>query len=275
LQIIPYVGEQEVTASALSVQINPGDRARAEALVLRTGVIQSVVDQGGFTAAKRAAGQLKALIDEIAESKRAAKRPFGAVEKAIDDLASEVGAPVADEHKRILALLNGYVTLLEAAAREEERKKTEALQKQIAAEREKLAIARAAQLEAEEQARAATDEVSRLRAREEARAKAVAAEQAQLASEMAGEISQIGEKPKRGLVPGGRVDHLYEFKLTDVLKTIQAGCLRLLRWEVDVLACRDSVKAQLEIAPDKEPELPGIEITKRINVSVRASARIS
>jgi predicted DNA-binding protein YlxM (UPF0122 family) len=275
MEIIPFIGTEQVTVSSISVKVNPDDRARAETLVLRTGVINRVEDKGGFNAAKKAAGELKAMIDEIADSKKAAKRPFSTVEAAIEQLATEVLQPVADEHKRILAMLNGYVARLEALQKEEERKKIAQLQQQIEAERAKLREAQLAQLRAEEQARKAQDEASRLQAQEEIRRRAEAAEQAQLAAEMAGEISQIGQKPKPSLVPGGRVGHKWDFVLTNVRETVKAGCWNLLRWELDKLACQDSCKAQLEIHPDAEPTLPGIQVTRTVNVSVRASAKIT
>ena len=214
------------------------------------------------------------MVDEIADSRKAAKRPFSTVEKAIDGLATEVGQPVIDEHKRILALLNGYVAYLESEAKQEQRAKEEVLRKQIADQRQKVEAAQEAQAKAEEQARKATDEAARLRAQEDARRKAQDAEQAQLSMEMAGEIAKIGEQPKRSFVPGGRVDHKFEFSLVNVQETVKAGGWRLLRWELDKLACQDSCKAQLEIEPDKEPTLPGIEIKRSVNVSVRASAKI-
>jgi hypothetical protein len=274
VEITPYVGQEPVTATSVVVRVNPDDRARAEALVLRTGVINSVIDAGSFTAAQRAAGQLKALVDEITEAKRAAKRPFTAVGKAIDELASDVGTPVAVEHSRVLELLNGYVARLEAEKKEEQRKKEEILQKQIQAEQAKLKAAQEAQRVAEEAARKAQDEVARVKAQEDARQRAQDAEQAQLAAEMAREIAAIGEQPKRGLVPGGRVDHKYEFRLVDLQACLRAGGWRLLRWELDKLACQDSCKGQLELNPDVAPTLPGIEVTRSISVSVRASAKI-
>jgi hypothetical protein len=275
MEIIPFIGTEPVTVSSISVKVNPDDRGRAERLVLRTGVITRVEDKGGFNFAKKAAGELKAMIDEIVDSKKAAKRPFSTVEQAIEDLATEVLQPVADEHKRILAMLNGYVARLEALQKEEERKKAARLQAQIEAERAKVREAQLAQLRAEEQARKAEDEVSRIKAQEEMRRRAEAAEQAQLAAEMAGEISQIGAKPKESLVPGGRVGHKWDFVLANVRETVKAGCWNLLRWELDKLACQDSCKAQLEINPDAEPTLPGIKVSRSISVSVRASAKIT
>src|SRR6201984_234767 len=177
MDIIPYVGTEPVTVSSISVKVNPDDRARAESLVLRTGVINAVQDKGGFNAAKKAAGELKAMIDEIADSKKAAKRPFSTVEAAIEQLATEVLQPVADDHKRILGMLNGYVARLEALQKEEERKKIAQLQQQIEAERAKVREAQLAQLRAEEQARHAQDEASRLMAQQESRRKAEGAAQ--------------------------------------------------------------------------------------------------
>lgn len=275
MEIVPLVGTQPITADTVSVNVNPDDRARAKALVLRTSVITAVSDQDSFLVAKRAAGQLKAMVNEIVDSKKAAKRPFAAVERAIDDLAGEVGKPVADEHSRVLDLLNGYVARLEAAAKEEQRKKDEALAKQIAAQQEQLRQAQAAQLKAEEEARGAKDEVERINAQAEAKRRAEVAEAAKLSSEMAGEIAKIGEKPKRSFVPGGRVDHPYEFKLVDLQACLKAGGWRLLRWELDKRSCQDSCRAQLELNPDAQPVLPGIEITQTVNVSVRASAKIT
>jgi hypothetical protein len=65
----------------------------------------------------------------------------------------------------------------------------------------------------------------------------------------------------------------YEFRLVGVRNACGGG-LRLLRWELDKLACQDSCRAQRDIEPNKMPRLPGIEVTQRINVSVKASARI-
>jgi hypothetical protein len=274
MQIVPFVGEEIVTASTISVRVNAKDRDRAEFMVKSTSGLVAVPDNDAFQTIRRAAGQLKSLITEIEDSRKAAKRPFAAVEKAINDLASEVGQPVQAEHNRLLGLLNGYVTRLEAAAKEEQRKKDEALAKQAAIQQERLKEAQAAQAKAEAEARAAKNEADQLKAREVARQKAAAAESVQLAAEMAGEIAKIGEQPKRGFVPGGRVDHLHEFKLVDVKTCVSNGGFKLLRWELDKRACQDAVKLQLELNPNAPPSLPGIEITQKTSVSVRASARI-
>jgi hypothetical protein len=260
MKIVPVIGQEPIAVDAITVRISRDDRARAENLILSTKVIQSVIDQGGFSAAKRAAGQLKAMLDEIEVDKKSTKRPFTAVGKAIDQLAAEVGVPVAEEHKRILFLLNGYVARLEAEAKEETRKKEAKLQKEIEE-------ARAAQAKAEAEAAQAKDAL-------EAERKALQAMEAQLSAEMAGEIARIGQQPKRGLVTGGRVDHKYEFILRNVRETVRAGGWQLLRFELNRLACQDSCRAQLDINPDAEPKLPGIEVKRSVNVSVRASSKI-
>jgi hypothetical protein len=258
--IVPVIGKEPIALDAITVRVSQLDRDRAENLVRSTGFIRSVSDEGGFSEAKRAAGQLKAMINEIEDSKKTAKRPFTAVGKAVDQLVLEVGAPVEKEHKRILSLLNGYVARLEAEAKEETRKKEAALQQEIQE-------ARAAQAKAEAEAATAKDAL-------EAERKAFAAMEAQLSAEMAGEIARIGQQPKRGLVTGGRVDHKYEFILRNVRETVRAGGWQLLRFELNKLACQDSCRSQEDINPDAEPKLPGIEVKRFVNVSVKASAKI-
>jgi hypothetical protein len=257
------------------VRVNPADQERADALVLRTSAIGKVDDAKSFNEAKSAAGQLKALINEIETGKKACKQPFSAINEAINQQALLVGNPVEIEHKRILGLLNSYVARLEAIQKEQERKAAEATRLAQEEHDRKIRAAQEAQARAEAEARTATDELAREKARADANAQLLVAAQEQLAKEMAMEVAGIGaDKPKRGLVPGGRVDHPYEFKLKNLRETINAGCINLLRWELDIRACQDSVRAQLEIDPNCTPSLPGIEVTQKINVSVKASARI-
>lgn len=274
MEIVPHIGETPVNASTVTITVNPDDRRRSQELVLRTLDILSVTDQDSFLAAKRAAGQLKAMVEEIEESRKAANRPFRAVETAVNDLAKEVAGPVLSEQKRVLGLLNGWVQKLEAQAREEQRKKDEALKIQIEAEQAKVRAAQEAQYKAEEAARKAVDETERVKAQAEAERRQMAAELAQLSAEMAGEIARIGEQPKPTLVPGGRVTHDWNFKLVNPVFTVKEGYHRLLRIELDKLACKDACKNQIEINPDVVPTLPGIEVTPITSVSVRASAAI-
>lgn len=274
MEIVPHIGETPVNASTVSITVNPDDRRRSQELVLRTMAVLSVADEEDFLAARRAAGQLKAMVEEIEESRKAANRPFRAVETAVNDLAKEVAGPVLSEQKRILGLLNDWVKKQEEAAKEEQRKKDEALKIQIKAEQAKVQAAQEAQRKAEEAARLALDETDRVKAQAEAERRRMAAELAQLSAEMASEISRIGEQPKAALVPGGRVTHDWEFKLVDPVTTVKQGYRRLLRIELDRLACKDSCKNQIELNPDVVPSLPGIVVTPITSVSVRASAAI-
>jgi multidrug efflux pump subunit AcrA (membrane-fusion protein) len=88
-------------------------------------------------------------------------------------------------------------------------------------------------------------------------------------------IKTAGELAEMEKARGTRVTHPWHFELVDPEATIRAGGKRLLRIEVDHLACQDAVKAQLEIAPDKEPTLPGIKVTRETKVSIRATAQTS
>jgi hypothetical protein len=248
MEIVPVVGEEPITSSNVEIRVNALDRQRVQALVERTKIVTKVNDQETFTEARRVASELKGMLDEIETSRKQSKTPFTAVGRAIDDLAKDIAQPVQSAQNRILGLLSGYVAKLEAARKEEQRREAEAR--------------RIAQEEADRKVREAKS----------AQEKQVA----ELARELAADVEELGKdsEPPRGLVPDGRVSHGYDFELADVNMVVRAGSWRLLRWELDILACRDSVRAQLELAPDREPELPGIKITKRINVSVKAAARI-
>jgi hypothetical protein len=275
MDIVPFYGEQSLAVSDVIVRVNPDDRARALALVERTSQIVKVNDPASMQMAKRAAGELKAMLNEIEAAKKAAKLPFSAINEAINTQALDVGSPVASEHRRLLNLLNGYVEALEAArAREEAARIAEAQRIEAEAQR-RIAEAEAARKKAEAEARAAQDEVVRARAQAEAAREEARVAQEQLARELALEAAAIGADKNRGsLVAGGRVDHTYEFRLVSLRDCINAGSINLLRWELDLRACAASVRSQLEIDPNREPSLPGIEIKRKTNVSVKASARV-
>lgn len=272
MQIVPFIGETPINTSTFSIRVDPEDRRRVEQLTERASQIALVNDTDSFALAKHCAGQIKALLIEIDAARKESKRPQATMNNAIDELAERVAAPLATEQKRILAMLNEYVARQEAAEKAEARRREEALRAQVAEQQRKLKDAQEAQARAEAEARKAEDAASRMRAQAEAQRRQEAAEDAQLAQELALEASRIAEQvPPRGKVPGGRVDHPYEFALVNVEETVKAGCWRLLRWELNKMACADSVRAQREINPEAEPVLPGIKITQRVSVSVRAT----
>jgi hypothetical protein len=276
MQIQPMFGDEIITASNVEVRVNPDDRQRAKAVVQWSSAITGVTDDDTFAAARDAAASLKAMVDEIEISRKAAKTPFTAIGRAIDGAASNVSTPVENEHRRILGLLNGYVVKLEANRQEEQRREAEA--KRIAQEEadRKVREAEDAQAKAQKELQAAQDEIERARLKIVAQQRENQLLQEQLARELQADVQELDEpEAPRGLVPGGRVDHLYEFELVDVAATVKAGCWRLVKWTLDIMACRDSVKNQLEmLPPDQEPTLPGIKITKKLNVSVKAASRI-
>jgi GMP synthase-like glutamine amidotransferase len=275
MDIVSYYREQPLSVSNVTVKVNPEDRKRADHLILRTSAILTVEGPESLTKAKHAAGQLKALLNEIESAKKASRGPYTAIAQAINVVAQEIGAEVEAEHKRVLGLLNSYVAKVEAERAAEEKAKQEAIRRAQEEHDRRIAQAQAAQQEAEERARKALDEAAREKARADATTQMLVVTQQQLAKEMALEVAKIGaDKPRASLVPGGRVDHPFEYTLKNIREVIQAGCLNLLRWELDKRACQDSVRAQLEIDPNREPSLPGIEISRNINVSVRASARV-
>jgi hypothetical protein len=206
MQIVPFVGKTVLSSDAVTIQINSRDQDRADDLILSTSAVTVVRDERTYQLARDAAGQLKAMLNEIGDSEKSAKRPFTAIGTKIGQLAKDVGGPVKAEHDRILRLCSAYVTKLEA-------------------ERETL--------------------------------------------KAAGQLDQT--EADKSLVPGGRVTHPWKFELIDVEAVIKGGAKRLLRIELDILACQDSVRAQLEIAPDQPPSLPGIKVTRETKVIVRAT----
>ena len=275
MQIQLYLGEQIVTASNVVVRVNPEDRVRAEALVHRTRKdVQEVSTPEEFELARQAAGEIKGMLDEIENDRKAAKTPFTTIGRTMDDLAHRVAGPVKNEQDRILGLMSQHVAKLEAARQKKEREEAEARRlAQIEADR-KVSEAQLAAQKAQEQLRLAQDAIERGHLREVAQQRENALLQQQLAAELAADVEELGKEPPKSFVPGGRVNHAYDFELINVQATCEARCYRLLRWELDILACRDSVKNQLEGFPEIEPTLPGIKITKRLNVSVKAASRI-
>lgn len=249
MQLVPRFNDQVITANDVIIHIDPAERQRISKLVAQTSDVLEVHDEASYAAARNAAGQLKAKLDEIESARKATKQAFDAVARSIQELARDVSGPVKAEQDRILALLAGHVAKLEAAKKEQER-----------------ATAEAKRLEHEE--------ANRKMMEAQAAKDAARVAQLELEMELASEVEDLGRQPERGLIPDGRVNHDYEFALLDVNATVRAGCWRLLRWELDIMACKDSVKSQLELNPDAEPTLPGIKITPKLKVSVKASARI-
>jgi len=270
MELVPYYGEEPLTSNSVQIRINPADRKRARELLAATADINKVSDEQTFTLARHSLGQLKALLEEIEQGKKAVKKPFDKILEAISTTAKELWEPVMNEHRRIQELLNGYVKILEEARKEEERRHREQTRRQQQEYERKISEARVRQAQAEEQARAAQDEAARQKANADAQAQLLVAANEQLAKEIALEASNMFESAKHGLVPGGRVDHNFEFTLVDLPATLKAGALRLLRWEVDHRACQSACQAQLEIDPDSEPTLPGIQVTRKLNVNVKA-----
>jgi hypothetical protein len=274
MELVPYVGENQLTASSVIVRVSPADRKRVTSLIARMKTVQAVVGDTTFHEAKRLAGESKAMLDEIETARKASKAPFRAIGTALDELAGEVGDPLADEHQRILMSLNAYVAELERKAKEAERKKAEALRIQNEANERKLKEAADKLAKAQLEARQAKDEAERLRKEKEAAQRLQALAEARLEQEMDAAIAAIGsDKPKPALVSGGRVDHPWKFELKNILEVVAARRFSLLRWSLDVRACQDAVKEQLEKDPNCTPVLPGIRCWQEISVSVKASAR--
>jgi hypothetical protein len=272
MEIVPYYGDQQLELKRVRVRVNPEDGKRFRGLVEGSrSTILDVSNSAEYAVATQVAGQLKGISNEILKGKKLAGEQFQEVLLEIGKQAGQLLDMVEAEHKRVLALLNTYVAKLEAERTEIERQRQEELRQQQEEHDRKIWEAREALAKAELEARQARDEAARERARAQAKTKELAVVQEQLAKELDDELSLIGaEKRARGLVPGGRVDHLYEFRLLDIAETIRSGALVLLRWEVDHRACQDSCRRQLEIDANREPTLPGIQVTRKISVSVRA-----
>lgn len=277
MQLIPKVGGHVITASNVEIHVNPEDRAEAEALVKRSKEFKHVSgDDMTFEAATEMAAELKRMLDRIQAGKKIAKAPFSAVEKALDNLASSVSVPVKKEQERILGLLAGHVAKLKAEREAEERRQAEIRALAQAEADRKVREAEAAQAKAQAELRAAQDEIERHRLKIIMQQKESMLLQEQLARSLAIDVEELGvsdERP-RGLVPGGRVNEDYTFELINVQLTCEARCYRLLRWELDILACKDAVRNLVELNPGIEPTLPGIKVTKKLSVSVKAAARI-
>lgn len=252
MQLIPYYNEDELVPSEVTVKVNPIDRERAEDLVLSTSAIVAVKDEKSFALARTALGQLKSMINEISDAEKGAKRPFNAVTNAILKLGAELETPVSREYARINGLVNAHVIKLEAE------KKVRLEQLRFSQDEAQKRVDQAKELEA----KAKTDNEKSYAQLQTARA--------ELHREMVKTAAEL--EPNETLVPGGRVSHPWKFKLTDPAACVKAGGIRLLRIELDILACNDAVKAQLAIDPNTPPSLPGIEVSQETKVTVKATA---
>jgi hypothetical protein len=275
MMLVPYVGETPIDTSTIVVRTDPDDQKRVDFLVSRCRAVDKVSDQETLDRARRLGGEIKAMEDAIQFAKKGAKGPFSAIENAIEGRAKEISAPLLAEKRRITGLLGAYVNALEEAEKAERIKREAQLEAQVREQQRRIKEAEVAKFKAEEEAKAAKNETEKVLAKERAQAQMAIAAQAQLATEMAEEAARIGaEKALRGKIPGGRVNHNYDYKVVDLRAILKAGYMGLLRWEIDKRACNDEVKRQLERNPDYDPKIPGIEITRETSVSLKPTARI-
>jgi hypothetical protein len=245
MQLVPYIDGKTLATNKIVVQVNPEDQDRADEIVLQSSTITVVKDERTYSVAREAAAKLKNMLNEISASEKAAKQPFTAVANKIAGLAKDVGGSVKTEHERILKLCSVYVAKLEA---EEAERKARLHKAQAEAERKIIEARKAAVVSLE------ADKAQLAIARAEVERQQIKAEQ-----------QEIAQKTK---LVGGRITHPWRFELVDPYVTLGQGGYRLLRIEVDVLACQDNVRAQLEVNPDKEPVLPGIKVTRETKVFI-------
>lgn len=272
MELSPYYGEQALTVADITVRIRSKDRERIKELLAQSQAENKVVtDENSFNRAKRSVSNLKAVEQEIHKAKRAAKTPFETVLDKIEELAKALSGPVVNEQTRIIELMKDRVRKLEAERAAEQKKLREKQQAEENAHRAKVRELELARAEAERKAREAQDEVERIKAQEEAKRKLEAVNNAETLRLLELEVASMMQAPEHGIVRGGRVSHPRHYKLVNAEQTVKAGSIRLLRIELDIRACDDAVRAQLEIAPDHEPTLPGIEISQDLSISIKAS----
>ena len=101
------------------------DKQRVENLTVRASEVIIVNDTQTFAIAKHIAGQIKLLLDEIEDARKTSQRPQVALKNAIDELALAVAAPLQNEQKRVLGLLNAYVERLEAEEKAEAQRRAQ------------------------------------------------------------------------------------------------------------------------------------------------------
>lgn len=262
MEIIPYIGEQRAFGPGeLSVQVaDAKDLERLQDAYRRATQIKTVFDSASLGVAKRTLAELRGLEEEIATSKKWIKSPIQQILNAIEQYAKEIAEPITQQKERIAGLANAHLKRLEAARAEEERKRQEEINRTI---RE----AEAAKEKALAEAKEARDLADRAK-------KELAAAQAQLSAELAGEIAEIrNPAPAPVKVPGGRVDHDHEFKLINVKELVASpDGWELLRYEIDKLACKDRVRLLIE--KGLPVQIPGIQITPTTKLHMRPGARI-
>lgn len=251
MQILPYVGHIQISQESVRISVNPADKDRVEDLVMSSCAVTTVKDQSSYMVARSMAAKLKSMLSEITDAAKAAKRPSTEINEAISTLAADISSPVLAEQNRILGLITVYVKQLEAerAARLEEQRKIKEESDR------KIAEAKAAALKAETQAQQAKAQLDLARAE-------LSRQTAMLAA----------EAESKSLVPGGRVAHPWKYRVINANQVVEKYGLSLFRWELDILACNDEVKRQLEHNPTGVPVIAGLEITQDTKVSIKGSA---
>lgn len=255
---------------------------QADAYTRRSEVIESakfcppkVVDADTQTEVTNVVRDIKRLLKEVEDGRKAVKAPVLELGKKIDAAAAEFVATLETEANRLTGLLVGYETEQRRIAAEAEAKRQAEIRRQEAEARaaqaeieRKAREAEQAQLAAERAAREATNAEARARAQEEARRAAEAQQQAaaeKAKQEEAAKLQQAelmrAPSPTAPKAAGTAVSQPWVFEVTDI-KALHAARPEL----VDLVVRRNDIITRIR---QGEREIPGLRIYQDTRVTVR------
>jgi len=255
---------------------------QADAYARRTEVIEAakfcpsaVTDADTQAEVTNAVRDIKRLLKEVEDGRKAVKAPVLDIGRKIDAAAAEFTATLEAEANRLTGLLTSYETQQRRIAAEAEAKRQEEIRKQEAEARaaqaeieRKAREAEAARQAAERAAREATNAEARAKAQEAARkameeAAALAAQKEKEAASAKLEQAELTRAPApvAPKAAGTAVSQLWVFEVTDI-KALHAARPEL----VDLYERRADIITRIR---QGEREIPGLRIYQDTRVTVR------
>jgi hypothetical protein len=261
MKLIPKIQDSEVTPGSIKIYAEKTSLETAQKAVAKAGQLVKV-DADTLIDAVTMGKELHKIIGQIETSRKAAKRQFLDANKAIDELAEKLTAPLRHHYGRITAMLANWHAAEERRKAEEDRKQREAEEKAKAE-----ALARAQELERQRQAmiQAAKDAATR-EALEQASMDLEFLD-AEIPVDVGDELQAIeipAFEPPRAPIPGAVTTKRYRFTLTDPVAAYQYDKY-LVRFELSIQQANDIVR----MLKDKNLELkiPGVQVEEYTDVT--------
>jgi DNA repair exonuclease SbcCD ATPase subunit len=268
MKLIPRVAGFDITPGSIKIYADKSGLELANQTVAQARALRLIVKAEDVPTIVGTAQALHKVLADIEVSRKAAKRDFLDGNKAIDDLAKKIRAPIQVQYDRLTKLL--------AQWHDQEARRKEAEEREKREEEERLAEALRKEAEEREKERQALLKAQREAPTIEAMHQASMDLQffdADIPVEIGSNLEAIAipevEIP-RAPIEGARTTKRHKFTLVDPIAAYQYD-KRLVNWTLSILTAQDIVRLLKE--QGLEIKIPGIGIEEFTDVTTPSGNR--